>query len=343
MPFSYENNDTSTERTVEELTDPMNFIESYVFLDFETTGLIKNVALPGLNEWKESNPGKTLEDLLRVIVGSVPKSIETMPHVTELSLRSISKKQFERGMDEMSNDNLGTISTNDLCLQFNLPFDETQWAEYNNKFQTVTSLKLTQEVLESKNYFPQEWDLIYNFLANVKKPAVVIAHNGIRYDYPLLFGELSRDNGGKESNMLEQFRSIEGLYFADTKDAFEVIETKFLNKMDEIIIGTGPNDETLEEVSNSSVNAYLKDVKSKALTERYSAYFNELSEDEYALPVQKLDKQRTSQATLFRTIIGRHYNDHHASADTEALMKICMAYGKDFVRYLDEKRDKFPF
>jgi len=51
---------------------------------------------------------------------------------------------------------------------------------------------LAKSDLEWKNKFTDEWPGIVQFLEVCPKPACLIAHNGVRFDFRLLFHELRR-------------------------------------------------------------------------------------------------------------------------------------------------------
>ncbi|KHJ74922.1 hypothetical protein OESDEN_25462 [Oesophagostomum dentatum] len=47
--------------------------------------------------------------------------------------------------------------------------------------------------------------------------------------------------------------------------------------------------------------------------------------------------------TIYETILKSEYDAHFAQDDTEALLQVCLAYGKEFLDYADNKAADFPF
>ncbi|CAB3396618.1 unnamed protein product [Caenorhabditis bovis] len=103
-----------------------------------------------------------------------------------------------------------------------------------------------RKFVQFKNSFAEEWPLAVQFLNSCQKPAVLIAHNGILFDFRVLFGEMKR---------------------------FDLLE-------------------------------------------------------KYPMP---------------EDIIGGAYQAHYAQPDTEALLLVCMAYGDEFLEFIDKKSAEFPF
>ncbi|VDL66305.1 unnamed protein product [Nippostrongylus brasiliensis] len=56
----------------------------------------------------------------------------------------------------------------------------------------VESINLERQDLILKGTFAQEWPGVRAFLETCKKPACLVAHNGLAFDYRVLFGELTR-------------------------------------------------------------------------------------------------------------------------------------------------------
>lgn len=46
---------------------------------------------------------------------------------------------------------------------------------------------------------------------------------------------------------------------------------------------------------------------------------------------------------MFFQLLNGDYDAHFARDDCEALSKICIAYGEEFVEYVDKHAVKFPF
>ena len=142
-------------------------IETFVFFDIESTGL---------------------------------KTTTYKPRITELSFVAINHKDFLhiRASHESSQETLGNSSGTQNSTNFNLP-------RVNNKLTLcINPMKLimpdVSDITGLDNYNlegmkPFSADtikLIDKFLSNLPQPACLVAHNGIRYDFPILNAEIQK-------------------------------------------------------------------------------------------------------------------------------------------------------
>ena len=47
-------------------------------------------------------------------------------------------------------------------------------------------------------------------------------------------------------------------------------------------------------------------------------------------------------ANMFTELLNESFDSHRAQADCEALLQVCLAFGKDFLDYIDKNRAEFP-
>ncbi|KAE9548525.1 hypothetical protein FO519_008268 [Halicephalobus sp. NKZ332] len=64
--------------------------------------------------------------------------------------------------------------------------------------------------------------------------------------------------------------------------------------------------------------------------------FNDLKAKEYFF------KGNFKLESLFKQVTKSQYNAHHAHADCEALLQVCLAYGDEFGSYMDRKKEEIP-
>lgn len=48
-------------------------------------------------------------------------------------------------------------------------------------------------------------------------------------------------------------------------------------------------------------------------------------------------------ANMYHELVNGEFDAHRAQADGEALLQVCLAFGKDFLDYADKNRAEFPF
>ncbi|KHJ89682.1 hypothetical protein OESDEN_10485, partial [Oesophagostomum dentatum] len=85
------------------------------------------------------------------------------------------------------------LATNVHTRQINPQLDERQWNAYEAaRIEGKSCLNHTREDLVLKQTFAQEWPGVRAFLDSCPKPACLVAHNGVNFDYRVLYGELSR-------------------------------------------------------------------------------------------------------------------------------------------------------
>lgn len=62
--------------------------------------------------------------------------------------------------------------------------------------------------------------------------------------------------------------------------------------------------------------------------------FNELKAKEYFF------RGNFKLENLFKQVTKSQYNAHHAHADCEALLQVCLAYGEEFGAYMDRRKEE---
>uniref|UniRef100_A0AC35TKB9 Exonuclease domain-containing protein n=1 Tax=Rhabditophanes sp. KR3021 TaxID=114890 RepID=A0AC35TKB9_9BILA len=316
---------------------------SYIFLDFETTGLIPSGLIPYITSLKGKNPGKTLEDLLKLNVDSVSRDStsdesiydeEKIASFEEHPMNvSVKETEYVRHLIvdeiELQKDPKTIVASKIEMIKETLLFGDSD--EEVKKVPIVDGppckknlecgkKEVTEKMYKSDNNLSLDCNI-------VPDDKIILLTNksieSINEDEITVQNVSTQINDGRPKKR----RTI--------RQAIDRIEGTFLSEITRIITSTKSEDPTLDKMSQELVNIYLNEVKSKSLTQRYPSCFVESPEQNYLLPPYKPPKQKVNQKLLYDTIIGGHFDAHRASADTEAILKICMAYGKDFVKYVD--------
>ncbi|KAH7706224.1 Protein W02F12.4 d [Aphelenchoides avenae] len=202
-------------------------------MDFETTGLIDSDSRDPLE--KKAVPGqrnRNLEELLKAYIRLGYDRPEQMPRITEMSFVAVPRPIFVEAIENMQT--LSNLLEEDVeepltvsaavnvhTRQLNPQLTERDWVEYERQRRQCDSMYLSRADLVVKNTFPEEWPGVLNFLQLVKKPACFVAHNGARFDYRILFCELSRHG------LLETQSLPDHIYFLDSYLTFMDIEKEY--------------------------------------------------------------------------------------------------------------------
>uniref|UniRef100_A0AC34QX85 Exonuclease domain-containing protein n=1 Tax=Panagrolaimus sp. JU765 TaxID=591449 RepID=A0AC34QX85_9BILA len=384
-------------------------------MDFETTGLIPS--RPNDTRPIPGDTNRNIQDFFKkCILFDVPSE---MPQITELCVLSLPREHFDRASNYLLNcstledDNhelLVHVATNFYSCQIRPSLYPNQWKEYEEQRLITPAIHLSQEDLKYKSFFKDEWPLVHMFLQKQRRPACIIAHNGVRFDFRVLYSELTKNK------LLEEYPIPDDVYFLDSYMAFldleknhldtlsattttvdwskigqvvqHVKKIEYLSKTIDDEAGTSKettiNDsweencvgETLDPLRMPKKLDGLKTPPKKRKYDEISTKF-EVEIDESILPLSFMNtsqwspakKRRTSKKffrkssekkwefndseardyffkgnfkleTLYKNITKSDYNAHYAYDDCQALMQVCLAYGKDFADYMDAKREK---
>ncbi|KAI1720575.1 hypothetical protein DdX_04813 [Ditylenchus destructor] len=201
---------------------------------------------------------------------------------------------------------------------------------------------LEKEELLTKQTFAQEWPVVYNLLQLAPKPACLIAHYGLRYDFRIILNELRRNYAS-----LKIYPIPDDVYFIDSYLAFVDLEKEYHDSIKRAInevarakhcVFQGPHAlRFLKSEEWSPAKRHRIDSNIFEQTCEGNWRFNDAFGDNYFR-----GKGNFKLRNIYKKIIGDDFNAHQAEADTEALLQVSMSYGKEFINYVDTHRAPFP-
>ncbi|KAK6056860.1 hypothetical protein COOONC_05630 [Cooperia oncophora] len=213
------------------LTEP---VRTLVFMDVASTHVF-----PGYSEAQQRvtpqllyEPVKCTNALRRLTMQIEPCEY---PRITEMSFVSLPRDVFVRGQKTIQSliqeapeqSFVLRLSANVRTCQINPALSDKQWQQcQNNKASDSSVIRRPRDDLELKQTFAQEWPSIRKFLDDCEKPACLIAHNGMFFDFRTLYGELLR------CGFIARGMSIpKGVVFVDSTLAIREIENIFCKEV----------------------------------------------------------------------------------------------------------------
>ncbi|KAL6740967.1 hypothetical protein Aduo_014269 [Ancylostoma duodenale] len=382
-------------------------IRTFVFMDLATTGMFA-----GYSEAQRRISPELLRDdemcanaLHRLIMET---EVNEYPRITEMSFLSIPRDIFTRGQKTIQSlcqeapdrSFVLRLAANVRTCQVNPELDEEQWEAYQNvRASDSAVVPRPRHDLEVKRTFYEEWLAMRAFLDECPKPVCLVAHNGIFFDYRVLYGELMRHGfidiglgipkGVVFVDSVLAIREIEGGYLREVAEATKELASQ--RACHDVAAYEDITAEDNQDVSPSTCFAQ-GDSKDVAHPQSPAVKRNRLSNgrDTSKYTLSKLDGQpydehplsvfniqdwppakmrrirpeffkqnshggwefnyvaaknalRDDLAVLYETVVKTQYGAHFTQDDAEALVQICVAYGKGFQDYVDYNAAHFPF
>uniref|UniRef100_A0A914HZH6 26S proteasome regulatory subunit RPN2 C-terminal domain-containing protein n=1 Tax=Globodera rostochiensis TaxID=31243 RepID=A0A914HZH6_GLORO len=227
-------------------------IETYIFMDFETTGLFddgQNNPLTNPNRCNETTneraqrldslvkSGRTIWAMRNRVLHQ--KDGNRFPKITELAFVSVPRALFVEAMAKVSSRHLSQetrgdgegvepvqVVSNVHVRQVNPQLNAKEWAKYEELQRKVPSILLRESDLACKNTFGQEWPGVAHLLQTAPKPACLIAHNGVNFDFRILCHEL------RKNDLLRSHPFPERVYFLDSLSCFYELEREYNREME---------------------------------------------------------------------------------------------------------------
>ncbi|CAD6186748.1 unnamed protein product [Caenorhabditis auriculariae] len=352
-------------------------IATFVFMDLETTGIFEE----GSSRMHvNAETTKTTEQFTNFLNHSIINTRQSdYPRITEMSFVSVQRPtlvELREAMEALSEKEPEAclkmkVPCNVHTRQINPKLTAAEWSVYEAKRTGAKKgiLVHAQRTLQLKNTFEQEWPSVVQFLDMCPKPVCMVAHNGIYFDFRILYGEIKR------ANYLERYKIPDDVLFIDSWVMIKQLEERYYNDLQTIIRGIKWNDvfrnhnakvtaqqaekstgdeDSLEEAvasiraqKNSTDHPLMHmnvDDWSLARKRRTKPeYFRVILEDKWDFNKDAALKAAKSVSAVYKDVIKGPYDAHYAQDDSEALLQICLAYGVDFLNYADNRAADFPF
>ncbi|EPB78650.1 hypothetical protein ANCCEY_02288 [Ancylostoma ceylanicum] len=252
--------------------------------------------------------------------------------------------------------------------------------------------------LEVKRTFYDEWLSMRAFLDECPKPVCLVAHNGIFFDYRVLYGELMRHGfidiglgipkGVVFVDSVLAIREIEDTYLREVAEATkelasqrachdvaayeditaednqDVISTPGFAQGDSkevhpetpalkrtrLLNGRDTSKYTLSKLDGQPYDEHplsvfnIQEWPPAKMRRIRPEFFKQNSHGGWEFNyVAAKNALRDDLAVLYETVVKTQYGAHFTQDDAEALVQICVAYGKGFQDYVDYNAAHFPF
>ncbi|CAJ0591772.1 unnamed protein product [Cylicocyclus nassatus] len=396
-------------------------VKTFVFMDFETTGRIRG-DMDGTRRHVNSRlrDPHDFSSALSALIAETQRS--EYPRITEMSFISVPREMFIRGQEKMkemcdSGDSglRVRLAANVHTRQLNPQLNENQWKAYEAaRIEGKSCLNHARRDLVLKQTFAEEWLGVRAFLESCPKPACLVAHNGIYFDYRILYGELERcgfiekDMGIPEDVVFIDswlaIREIEEAQREEIQHTTKLVDWKMLS--DQVTLSRVPGCEDIpaavdedkvpvqdipEDMNVTLITApqlpndprtptrppptHQSRSEPPKLSSRRRLFDKELPHNDHPLlfmnaeewspaKIRRIrpeffrrqldgrwdfnrtvaqEKTKNKLTIIYETILKSVYDAHYAQDDTEALLQVCLAYGKEFLDYADNKAADFPF
>lgn len=192
---------------------------------------------------------------------------------------------------------------------------------------------LTNELLEKEKRFDENSvDLIANFLTHLQQPVCLVAHNGNRFDYPILKSQCKLLNKSLPESLiccdsLDIFRKIDQIYEENSKtlingyklSSWENIKPQQILLMDAEILEIeqlvkdydSNDDKTISQLETEFINSVVDNVKTESADEKNEIddvqQFQLLNETTPSKPVKNEEKNppaKQPQSSMKRSLKG---------------------------------------
>ncbi|CAI5452235.1 unnamed protein product [Caenorhabditis angaria] len=336
-------------------------VNTFVFFDLETTDKITDTPLTsGWESVMVKGPDKFTDTLDKLCLQT---TADQLPRITEMSFVAIPRDSFLEYQEAFKNDEkngatkLGRyIPTNTHTRQINPNLTSAEWIQYETRRQRAPIVH-KQKSITCKNQFDREWPAVIDFLNSLEKPVAIVAHNGIKFDFRVIYGEMAR------YKLLENHPIPKEILFVDSIAMIKQVELKYGEDMQlhckdidwmkiaelEAKSNSIEDEAFFAEESKhvvSDIHPYdFLNIKnwSIAKKKRISKSFFKKINNSWVYSMNDAKYQKLGLGYLFEQLVGGQFVAHYAQQDCEALMQVCITYAEDFCNFVDQNAAEFPF
>ncbi|CAI4222803.1 unnamed protein product [Auanema sp. JU1783] len=344
-------------------------IETYVFLDFETTGLFKLDL--------DRNRPDAIDDpdvCIEYFKNFVERENVVHPRVVEIGMVAVRRSDFEKTVTKIKKKEDFKSITRSV---FSCPVNHGLTGHELDMH--LLQIDPAPEVLtfSDRRCFREEWPGVKHFLDGLKKPICFVAHNGLKFDFRILLAEMKRANIDVRENLggcffadsIYAFKSVDQVYLKHIKNIVDAIDfTKIKVARDENIIVDAqpvliPNKDEIQrtpdrlppqliprtaparicprgdedQLESDHPFRYLKiNNWPLAIKARFQSSFIRKDTDDWSFNECSYKRFNKSfgQGNLYQAIFHETFCAHTAVNDCEALLRLCLAF--ETVPYFDK-------
>ncbi|CAJ0568417.1 unnamed protein product, partial [Mesorhabditis spiculigera] len=216
------------------LTNGKRKIQTFVFFDLETTGIFPSSSGQEVLITTSEHATARLNNLIH------ETKENDYPRITEFAMVAIDRETLTKSLRKMHDIEIELRTNDEDATRFvytpanvhsrliNPGLTSAEWELYTKRQSRNSKMVLTKDDLERQRTLLQEWIGIRLFLENLPKPLCIIAHNGIWFDFRLLYGELRRHNVLHDAFPDE-------VYFLDSWHTFKDLDQQSLADVEHVL------------------------------------------------------------------------------------------------------------
>jgi len=154
-----------------------------------------------------------------------------MPNVTEMSFLVVPAQRFIQQtndcntLEDITDSVLENLVAYSYSSAINPMLTENGWNKYESEFLPCVKQKgfpvHEKSFLLDQKSFKDQWPIIHKTFASMEKPACIFAHNGLRFDFQILYNELNKND------LIATYPIPNDVYFVDTYGAFVSIAQEY--------------------------------------------------------------------------------------------------------------------
>uniref|UniRef100_A0AC34FDM0 Exonuclease domain-containing protein n=1 Tax=Panagrolaimus sp. ES5 TaxID=591445 RepID=A0AC34FDM0_9BILA len=357
-------------------------IHSLIFMDFETTGMIPDTIEKGRPTPGDKNRSIAHMVTRNCNVYDNPSEMPQITEMAFVSVpRQLFASAVEDIHAEAIFDEDGPllkkIPSNIYVSQIKPNLTFNQWKQYEETRRHCSAMHLSQMDLKYKNSFAVEWPAVHAFLKIQKSPAIIIAHNGANFDFRVLYSELVKnkllekyplpdgiyfmdsylafldiekqhlDNLAVTTSLIN-WEKVDGVMGLAKRTTTTITEEEEEVEVNAEAAPDAAETTTSTKVNNNDVIDLLEDSMDIFQTDNDIINIQPQTSAAASLLRPQTDGMRTPPQKRKAPVVGSKsiskssYDAHHALDDCHALMQVSLAYGEDFLNYMENRKEKIP-
>ncbi|CAI4233163.1 unnamed protein product [Auanema sp. JU1783] len=269
-------------------------IETYVFLDFGTTGFYP--------EDDQSNKSP------------IPNVVD--PRIVEIGMVAVERSDFEEAVTKIEKkEDFESIAAVFTCpVNHGLTGDELD--------EHLLRIQPAQEVhtFSEEKCFGEEWSDVKLFLDGLKKPICFVALGGSEFHFRVLLSELQRAH-------IDLQESLKNCFFADSISAFTITDHVYYHRIKDMDTTNSINQKkqlkSEDPFQDLEINNWPFAIKA-----RFQPCFIRKDDGDWSFSESSYKKVKKSYKieVLYQSIFGESFSAHNTVDNCKAVLKLCLAF-----------------